>query len=121
MCSGLVIDSSARRVLTPAAETKLDGLSEKQKKFLRRLAHDRRPVVMLGNNGFTPAVLAEIDSALDFHELVKIKIAGADREERERIVSRIATSSDAILVQRIGHMAVLYRKHPKKPRIQLPA
>ncbi len=104
----------------PAAETKVDGLSERQKKFLRRLAHDRRPVVMLGNNGLTPAVLAEIDAALDFHELVKIKIAGSEREERENIISRIATSSDAFLVQRIGHMAVFYRKHPKKQRIQLP-
>ena len=53
-------------------------LSTKQKQFLKGLAHHLSPVVMLGGNGLTEGVLAEIDNALNHHELIKVKIAGAD-------------------------------------------
>ena len=57
-------------------------LSTKQKQFLKGLAHHLSPVVMLGGNGLTEGVLAEIDNALNHHELIKVKIAGADRETK---------------------------------------
>ena len=82
-------------------------LSTKQKQFLKGLAHHLSPVVMLGGNGLTEGVLAEIDNALNHHELIKVKIAGADRETK---------SSN---VQTIGHILVLYRPS-EEGKIQLP-
>lgn len=64
-------------------------LSTKQKQFLKGLAHHLSPVVMLGGNGLTEGVLAEIDNALNHHELIKVKIAGADRETKQLILMRL--------------------------------
>ena len=64
-------------------------LSTKQKQFLKGLAHHLSPVVMLGGNGLTEGVLAEIDNALNHHELIKVKIAGADRETKQLIIDAI--------------------------------
>ena len=58
-------------------------LSTKQKQFLKGLAHHLNPVVMLGGNGLTEGVLAEIENALNHHELIKVKVAGADRETKQ--------------------------------------
>ena len=71
-------------------------LSTKQKQFLKGLAHHLSPVVMLGGNGLTEGVLAEIDNALNHHELIKVKIAGADRETKQLIIDAIVreTQSD---------------------------
>lgn len=83
------------------------------KKQYRAAAHSLKPVVMIGQSGLTPAVLAEIDIALDVHELIKIKIR-AERDERKAIVSAICQESHAELIQSIGQVAVIYRKNPKK-------
>ena len=82
-------------------------LSTKQKQFLKGLAHHLNPVVMLGNNGLTEGVLAEIDNALDYHELIKIKIAGAERETKQLIINAIVRETKASKVQTIGHILVL--------------
>lgn len=74
---------------------------------------------MLGNNGLTEGVLAEIDNALEHHELIKVKIAGADREMKQLIIEAIVRESGASAVQTIGHILVLYRP-AKDPQIQLP-
>ncbi|MDO4625856.1 MAG: ribosome assembly RNA-binding protein YhbY [Pasteurellaceae bacterium] len=94
-------------------------LTTKQKQFLKGLAHHLNPVVMLGNNGLTEGVLAEIDNALTHHELIKVKIAGADRETKQLIIDAIVRESHASAVQTIGHIVVLYRANPE-PQIQLP-
>lgn len=94
-------------------------LSTKQKQFLKALAHHLNPVVMLGNNGLTEGVLAEIDNALEHHELIKVKIAGADREMKQLIIDAIVRETKACEVQTIGHILVLYRA-AQKPQIQLP-
>lgn len=94
-------------------------LSTKQKQYLKALAHHLNPVVMLGNNGLTEGVLAEIDNALEHHELIKVKIAGADREMKQLIIEAIVRESGASAVQTIGHILVLYRP-AKDPQIQLP-
>ena len=96
------------------------SLTISQKKYLRSLAHDLKPVVMLGNKGLTDAVLKELDGALEHHELVKVRVSAEDRESRDAIVSQLVTQSRADLVQRIGHIACLYRRHPNKPQIVLP-
>ena len=57
-------------------------LSNKQKQFLKGLAHPLKPIVQLGSNGLTEGVVAEIDNALNFHELIKVKVPTDDREEK---------------------------------------
>ena len=94
-------------------------LSESQSKHLRRLGHALKPVVMIGAGGASAAVLAELDQALEHHELVKIKIRAADREARDTLLDAIVAAAHATLVQRIGHVALIYRA-AQKPKIVLP-
>lgn len=94
-------------------------LTTKQRQFLKGLAHHLSPVVMLGGNGLTEGVLAEIDNALNHHELIKVKIAGADREVKQLIIQAIVRETKAIEVQTIGHILVLYRPSEEK-KITLP-
>lgn len=95
------------------------NLSTKQKQYLKGLAHSLKPVVLMGANGLTEGVIAEIDIALDYHELIKIKIASEDRENRELIVKAIVRETEAEKVQVIGKTLVLY-KTSKERKIQLP-
>lgn len=95
-------------------------LTQPQKRFLRSQAHHLRPVVMLGQNGLTANVVAELEGALDAHELVKVKISGADREERYDLINEIVRLTGADLIQSIGHVAVLFRRNRDKPKIALP-
>lgn len=94
-------------------------LSTKQKQFLKGLAHHLSPVVMLGGNGLTEGVLAEIDNALNHHELIKVKIAGADRETKQLIIDAIVRETQSSNIQTIGHILVLYRPS-EEGKIQLP-
>ena len=80
---------------------------------LRALAHPLRPVVMLGQNGLTEAIGGELDEALSRHELVKVKLAAEGKAARDAQAEELAEGSGALLVQRIGHIAVLYREHPE--------
>jgi len=82
-------------------------LSNKQKQYLKGLAHPLKPVVLLGANGLTEGVMLEIDHSLDIHELIKVKVPTNDRETK------------AHKVQVIGHVIVLYRQSEDK-KIQLP-
>ncbi len=99
---------------------KTHPLSEKQKRFLRQLGHQLHPVVMTGNSGLTPAVLQELDRSLAAHELVKVRVRADDRGAREEMIREMCSACLAQLVQRIGHVAVLYRQDPEKPKITLP-
>ena len=94
-------------------------LSTKQKQFLKGLAHHLNPVVMLGGNGLTEGVLAEIDNALNHHELIKVKIAGTERETKQLIIDAIVRETTACAVQSIGHILVLYRPS-EEAKIALP-
>ena len=89
-------------------------------KFLRSRAHALKPVVRLGQNGLSEAVARELDGALERHELVKVRLAGEDRAARDAQLEVLAGGAGAIVVQRIGHTATLYRAHPERPRIELP-
>ncbi|ABV38002.1 protein of unknown function UPF0044 [Shewanella sediminis HAW-EB3] len=86
------------------------NLTTKQKQHLKGLAHNLKPVVMLGSNGLTEGVLAEIDSALTHHELIKVKVAAGDRELKNAIVDAILRETQAVKVQLIGHVLVLFRQ-----------
>jgi RNA-binding protein len=83
------------------------------KKKLRAEAHTLKPVVMIGQSGLTAAVLAEIELALDSHELIKVKIR-AERDERKLMSEKICTDTGAVLIQTIGQIAVIYRLNPDK-------
>lgn len=94
-------------------------LTNKQKQHLKGLAHSLKPVVLLGNNGLTEGVIAEIEQALEHHELIKVKIAAEDRDTKKLIVDAIVRESKAANVQVIGSTLVLYRP-AKEPNIKLP-
>ena len=95
-------------------------LSDAQRKHLRRLGHDRQPVVLIGNPGLSPNLVAEMDQALAHHELVKVRARVGDRDLRDDLLAELASQTRSELVQRIGHVALYYRAHPEKPKILLP-
>jgi RNA-binding protein len=96
-------------------------LSEKQKKYLRGLAHGKDPIILIGSSGLSPGVIKEFDVALGAHELVKVKARVGDRDQRDDILAELAKQSGSSLVQRIGNVGVFYRPHQDKPKIILPA
>jgi RNA-binding protein len=96
------------------------SLTQKQKRQLKALAHHLKPVVMVGQHGLTEGVFNELESALDAHELIKVRLSGAERDERREMQQAICTRTDAQLIQQIGHVAVYFRRNLKKPRIALP-
>jgi RNA-binding protein len=94
-------------------------LTGKQIKYLSGLAHHLKPVVIVGNAGLTDTVIEEINRSLDRHELIKIKISADDRDARSSIIDSICTRTNAVLVQRVGNMASVFRRNPEKIRIPL--
>ncbi len=98
-------------------------LSEQQKKFLRGRGHQLKPLIMVGDAGLSEPLLAEFESTLDHHELLKVRVRVGDRNARDEIIAKLCDSGRAELVQRIGNVALLYRpnlnKKPEK-RIRLP-
>ena len=94
-------------------------LTRTQIRHLRGLCHPLDPVVMVADKGLTDNVRAEVELALDSHELIKVKLRG-DREQRKAWAEDLVASTGAAAVQQIGQVVCLYRRHPEKPRIQLP-
>jgi len=95
-------------------------LSGKQTSFLRSLAHHRKVVVMVGNEGVTDALIAETNIALSHHELIKIKLSGATKKDRQQLLEQICENAQAQKVQLIGRIGIIFRA-AETPKIQLPA
>lgn len=95
------------------------ALTNKQKQYLKGLAHPLKPVVQLGGNGFTEGVLAEIESALAHHELIKVKVPSEDREEKKLIMDAIIRETGAEKLQVIGHTLIMF-KASEESKIDLP-
>ncbi len=95
-------------------------LSEPQRKHLRGLGHGLKPVVHVGGAGLTPTVLTELDDALEHHELIKVRLRVGDRDKRDAVLGELLERSGAILTQRVGNVALLYRE-AEKPKLKLPA
>lgn len=95
------------------------SLTESQCKHLRGRGHGLKTVVLIGSGGLTDRVLAEINSTLERHELIKVRIRSGDRDTRDALVRQLVSDSAAELVQRIGNVALLYRA-AEKPTIVLP-
>ena len=87
--------------------------TSKELRQLRALAHKLRPVVTIAGKGLSDTVLEELDRALNDHELIKVKVAVGDREQRESVVASVCEHSAAVLVQRIGNIATLLRTNPQ--------
>lgn len=94
-------------------------LSSKQRRHLRSLAHHRRVAVSIGGAGLSDVVLAEIETALGHHELLKIKLPPSARSERAGLIDSLCRRMGAAPVQLIGRVAVIYRP-AVTPRIALP-
>lgn len=99
----------------------MEKLAGFQRKHLRGLAHELDPVVMIGKNGLTDAVLDAVTSSLSDHELIKLKFIDS-KDEKDVIAADIAAKSQSELVGRIGNVAIFYRCHqdPKKRKIKVP-
>ena len=96
-------------------------LNESQLKYLRGLGHQLKPVVTVGDKGLSDTVRAEYETALAHHELVKVRLRVGDRDRRDAMIDELSAGARAILVQRIGNVALLYRENPKDRKIRLPA
>jgi RNA-binding protein len=88
-----------------------EKLTNNQKKYLRGIAHGLNPMIMIGANGVTESLMAELESTLDHHEILKIKVASADRDERKQIIKHLLDETGALLVQTIGKICVIYRQN----------
>ena len=97
----------------------MKSLTPAQRQYLKGLAHSRQPVVMIGNQGLTAAVLKEIERGLDAHELIKIKAASDEPDTRRAWMEEICAATGAAPVQQIGKVLVIYRA-AGKPGIVLP-
>jgi len=89
------------------------ALAPKVRQQLKGKAHKLKPIVFIGINGLTENVNQEVDRALTDHELVKIRIQHADREERRALFAQICEAHHAESVQFIGNIGTLYRKNPE--------
>jgi RNA-binding protein len=97
------------------------GLKGYQRSYLMRLSHELKPVVMVGKGGLSDALVATTDTALEDHELIKVKFVDL-KEQRHEAAQRLAQATDAVLVRVIGNIAVLYRhqEDPEKRWVHLP-
>ena len=91
-----------------------------QKKYLRKLGHKLKPVVIIGNSGLSESVLTELFSTINHHELIKIKIKASNRIIRDQIIDEICKKTATQLVTQIGGIALIYKKNPETPKIKLP-
>lgn len=93
-------------------------LTPAQRKEHRANAHHLDPVVMVGADGLTPAVLKETDAALKAHGLIKVRVLGDERETREAIYAALCDQLDAAPIQHIGKLLVLWRPIPEKAPVE---
>ena len=100
----------------------MQNINTKQAQYLKSLAHKLKPVVMIGQHGLTEAVLVELETAIEHHELIKIKVSGADKDSKASIIHTISEHLSCAVIQQIGHTATLYRptSDRSKAKIKLP-
>jgi len=92
-------------------------MDKSQIKQLKALAHKLKPIVTIGQHGMKDSINDELAIAIDFHQLVKIKINVGDHAMRDALITELANTHQAQLVQKVGNVAVLYRKNPEKENI----
>ena len=87
---------------------------------MRGIAHGKNPVVTIGAKGLTDAVMAEVELALDQHELIKIKLPSNDKAEKASLIAQITAQSNSEPIQLIGRVGVIYRPNDE-PKLSLPS
>ena len=85
-------------------------MTPSERKSLKGRAHKLEPVVLIGNKGLTPEVVAEIALALKAHELIKVRAPALDRHQRAEVFKQACLRTESELVQEVGKVAVLYKK-----------
>jgi len=95
-------------------------LTAKQKQYLKGLAHGLEPVVQVGTKGISDGLVEQIRDQLVRHELIKIRFNTESASEPAESAEELATRTKSQLVQKMGRMVVLYRRHDEKPKIELP-
>jgi RNA-binding protein len=95
-------------------------LTGKQRRHLRALGHDLRPIVQVGKDGIDDGVVTAIDQALSDHELVKVKVGEAAGLDRHAAADQIAAQTRSEVAQVLGNIVLLYRPDPDEPQIKLP-
>lgn len=98
----------------------LDKLTPKQRAHLKSLAHPLKPILQIGKEGVTHAVLESITDAFHNRELIKVKVLESAPGEAREVAESLADIEGVHVVQVIGRTVVLYRRHPEKPEITLP-
>jgi RNA-binding protein len=111
-------------------DTKADGTSKKKHtggpvtgggiRYLRGLGHHLDPVVQIGKDGITDALVAATSEALRTHELIKVKVGTESPIDRKEAGPELADKTGATLAQVLGRTLLLYKRHPSKPKIELP-
>ena len=91
-----------------------------QKKYLRKLGHQLKPIIFIGNSGLSGSVLTELSSTINHHELIKVKIKASNRIIRGQIVDKICKKTSTQLITQIGGIALIYKRNPENPKIKLP-
>lgn len=95
-------------------------LSGKQRRHLRSLAHDLKPIVHVGKGGIDDGLIAAVDQALTDHELIKVKVGESAGLDRNDVATDVAAKTRSDVAQVLGNIVILYRAHPEKPEIVLP-
>lgn len=95
-------------------------LNKNQQNYLKNNAHDLKPIVIIGQKGISESVIDEIKSSLAHHELLKIKINGANKENRESVANEISSLAEAEFVQIIGNILTIFKQKEKNSKFVLP-
>ncbi len=95
-------------------------LTGKQRRHLRALGHHLEPVVQLGKLGLTDSATAAVEAAIEHHELVKVRLGTECPNDRHEVAGKLAAALKAEPAQVLGRTILLYRRHPKEPKIKLP-
>jgi len=96
-------------------------LTNKQRSYLKGLAHALEPIVRVGRARISDPLIAETARSLDSHELIKVRIEAGESSERKLLATELAGKTSAQLVGSIGKIAILYRRRQEKPAIELPS
>ena len=103
---------------SPGASPGTSSLSGKQRRALRGLAHGLKPVVLVGQHGLSEAVIAEIDLALDHHELIEVRMQRP--EDKKAAARELAERAGAELCGIVGHTVILFRRNEEAPKVTIP-
>jgi RNA-binding protein len=96
-------------------------LTGKQRRHLRALAHDLKPLVQIGKGGIDDGLVKAVDQALTDHELVKVKVGDGAEVDRHDAADELAAQTRSEVAQVLGNIVILYRPDPEEPQIKLPA